>query len=62
MAVDFGRAPTFPPFLRGQASDPIEVPLNALVAKRVIELAQTGERNPITLALLAVQGFTDNIR
>jgi hypothetical protein len=32
-------------------------PLNGLVAKRVIELAQTGERNPITLYMLAVRGL-----
>jgi hypothetical protein len=32
-------------------------PLNGVVAKRIIELAQTGERNPITLCVLAVKGL-----
>jgi hypothetical protein len=32
-------------------------PLNGLVAKRIIALAQTGMRDPSTLCLLAVQEF-----
>jgi hypothetical protein len=32
-------------------------PMNGLVAKRLIELARTGERNPITLYMLTVKGL-----
>jgi len=39
-----------------------EDPVTELVAKKVIELAQSGEHNPVRLKALTVQAFTQQLQ